>query len=182
MPPFPRDVTSPQPDWDLLRFGVVTLYWREDLFDDAMRDLRELGYKLIEIDTLAALDHRSLLATIGKSLDFPDYYGVNLDALHECLLDVAWFQYGADAESAGTVIAFRHYDSFRSHSSAAAESILDILAAVARDALLIGHRMIVLVQSDDPDISFGPLGAQSARWNQREWFTAARHPDQSTSG
>lgn len=35
-----------------------------------------------------ATDRRELLAEIGETLHFPDYYGRNLDALDECLRDL----------------------------------------------------------------------------------------------
>jgi hypothetical protein len=105
------------------------------------------------------------------------YYGRNLDALNDCLRDVATFDYGSDPDSTGTVVAFRHYDQIVSMDSDRAQAVLDIFTDRARDGLLIGHRMMVLVQSDDPDLSFGPLGAQHASWNQREWMDIARHPD-----
>ncbi|MEV0678159.1 barstar family protein [Actinosynnema sp. NPDC050436] len=34
------------------------------------------------------------LAAIGLALDFPDYYGQNLDALYDCLTDLSWLPAG----------------------------------------------------------------------------------------
>ena len=96
-------------------------------------------------------------AAVGTTLDFPDYHGKRLDALNDCLRDVATFDYGSDPDSSGTVVAFRHYDRIVSMDAKRAEAVLDIFTNRARDGLLIGHRLIVLVQSDDPDLSFGPL-------------------------
>lgn len=50
--------------------------------------------------TVARLDGREIrsksaaLAEIGNVLDFPDYYGCNLDALFECLTDLSWLPPG----------------------------------------------------------------------------------------
>lgn len=35
-------------------------------------------------------DRTSLLAALGRALDFPEYYGGNWDALDECLNDLSW--------------------------------------------------------------------------------------------
>lgn len=35
-------------------------------------------------------DKATLLAELGRVLDFPDYYGGNWDALDECLADLSW--------------------------------------------------------------------------------------------
>jgi hypothetical protein len=181
MPPFPRDLTAPGIDYFLIRDGVVTLFWRERLFEDALAELRAMGYKVVELDAAASVDVQAFLVAVGKAFDFPDYYGRNLDALNDCLRDVATFDYGSDPDSTGTVVAFRHYDRIVSMDASRAEAVLDILTDRARDGLLIGHRMMVLIQSDDPDLSFGPLGAQSARWNQREWMDITRQPDREPS-
>ncbi|MBW4720886.1 barstar family protein [Saccharothrix obliqua] len=34
------------------------------------------------------------LAAIGEAMDFPDYYGQNLDALFDCLTDLSWLPAG----------------------------------------------------------------------------------------
>jgi RNAse (barnase) inhibitor barstar len=177
MPTFPRDLTSPGIDWFLIRDRVVTLFWRERLLDDALEELRAMGYKVVDVDAAGSADDQAFLVAIGTALDFPDYYGKNLDALNDCLRDVATFDYGSDLNSTGTVVAFRHYDRIVATDAKRAEAVLDIFTDRARDGLLIGHRMMVLVQSDDPELSFGPLGGQSAGWNQNEWMNITRHPD-----
>jgi RNAse (barnase) inhibitor barstar len=175
MPAFPRDLESPQLDFFLMRDSVVTLYWRESLFDGALAELGSLGYKVIALDAALSHDVDALLFAIGTALDFPDYYGRSLDAVNDCLGDVATYDYGSDPDSTGTVVSFRHYDQIVASSRQRAEAILDIFTDRARDGLLFGHRMMVLVQSDDPDLSFGPLGAQRAGWNQQEQMDISRH-------
>jgi len=46
---------------------------------------------LIHIDVATHADKDALLKAIGQALQFPDYYGVNWDALEECLLDLSWW-------------------------------------------------------------------------------------------
>jgi len=42
------------------------------------------------LDGRTLIDKHSLLAAVGRALDFPDYYGQNWDALEECLNDLSW--------------------------------------------------------------------------------------------
>lgn len=46
---------------------------------------------LIRIDAAALADKDALLEAIGQALQFPDYYGMNWDALEECLFDLSWW-------------------------------------------------------------------------------------------
>lgn len=46
---------------------------------------------LIHIDAAAQSDKDTLLEAIGQALQFPDYYGMNWDALEECLFDLSWW-------------------------------------------------------------------------------------------
>ena len=41
-------------------------------------------------DVSASHNLRSLLRSLGEQADFPDWYGGNLDALHDCLIDPDW--------------------------------------------------------------------------------------------
>ncbi|WSE02425.1 hypothetical protein OG574_02955 [Streptomyces sp. NBC_01445] len=52
--------------------------------------------------------------------------------------------------------------------------MLDILADRARSAALFGHRIMCLVHSNDPDISFEPVGAMPVQWNDAERLDSSR--------
>jgi hypothetical protein len=55
--------------------------------DDAFMAAAELDYWRISIDCKGASTKAGLLTRIADTLQFPDYFGVNLDALHDCLTD-----------------------------------------------------------------------------------------------
>jgi hypothetical protein len=55
-----------------------------------------------------------------------------------------------------------------------AQILLDIFADQARRAILIGNRIICLVQSKDPQLSFEPVGAMPVMWNDAEWLNSKR--------
>jgi len=40
--------------------------------------------------------------------------------------------------------------------------------------LLLGQRLLALVQSDDPRIRFERIGAVPVNWNPREWLDSDR--------
>lgn len=105
---------------------------------------------------------------VAAALSFPDYYGMNLDALNDCLSDV---EIPADG---GLAIILLRFNVFASQHRDEAQSILDIFADNARRFLLFGRRLLVLAQSDDPRISFEPVGAMSVQWNPKEWLNASR--------
>jgi hypothetical protein len=90
--------------------------------------------------------------------------------------DVVTFDYGTSPEATGLVLAFTGYDRFATHCPRAAQIVLDIMAVRARSAALIGHRMMCLVQTDDPNIEFDRVGAMPVMWNDAEWLDAKRRP------
>lgn len=95
-------------------------------------------------------------------------FGQNLDAVNDCLSDVASGDYGRHPDAAGLVVVLVAFDSFAALDRKTAQSLLDIFASQARRALLIGHRLICLVQSNDPGLRFDPVGATPVLWNDAE--------------
>ncbi|MFH8735357.1 MULTISPECIES: barstar family protein [unclassified Streptomyces] len=107
-------------------------------------------------------------------MSFPDYYGQNLDALNDCLRDVESYEYGTTRDATGLVIVFTSYGRFARAEPRTAQIVLDILADRARSAALFGHRIMCLVHSNDPDISFEPVGAMPVQWNDAERLDSSR--------
>jgi hypothetical protein len=107
-------------------------------------------------------------------LDFPDYYGQNLDAFNDCMRDVVDQRYGWLPDAAGLVLVFMGYDGFATRRPGPAHAVLDIMAVRSRSALLVGRRLLTLVQTDDPKLRFEPVGALPVAWNDAEWLDADR--------
>src|SRR5258705_9217266 len=155
-------------DWTLLQNGAVTLYLRTEFLNEDLEWLRVHHYRVDAFDCSAWNSEQEMHQALASGLDFPDYYGRNLDALNDCLCDI-----GIPEES-GRVLVFERYDAFAAKVPRVAWAVLDIVEINSRRLLLFGRRLLALVQSDDPRISFEPIGARSAMWNRREWLNKIR--------
>ena len=164
---------EPGDEWDrafeLMATSFVTVFHRRDLLAELTDWLRSAGYHLVEVECRERRDARELLTALGEAFSFPEYYGRNLDAFNDCLRDVVRYAYGTDAEATGTVLILDRFDAFAACDGEAAHAVLDIFAGQAREAALIGHRMLCVVQSDDPHLEFEPVGAMPVMWNPQEW-------------
>lgn len=161
----------------LMSDTFVTLFWRRSLLEETTEWLRDHDYRIV---TLAAGNwsaEDSLHHDVAAALDFPDYYGHNLDAFNDCLRDVACHGgYTDTSEGAGLVLVFNDYDQFAAKHSETAQAVLDIVADQARQAAVLGRRVICLVHSNDPGIRFEPVGAMPVMWNTAEWLDSSRRP------
>lgn len=162
------DELQHRPDYELLQTGPITLFFKTALLDEKLAWLREHQYKVAEVDCSGWKTEQHLHAAIADTLAFPDYYGQNLDALNDCLKDVE-----IPAES-GLVLAFRRYDNLARIFHDLAFQVLDIIAYQSRNHLLFGRRFIILVQSDDPSLSFPSVGACPVTWNSAEFLNRNR--------
>ncbi|WP_171905259.1 barstar family protein [Cellulosimicrobium cellulans] len=86
---------------------------------------------------------------IAVALDFPAYYGRNLDALNDCFSDVVAREYGWQPSAAGLALVFLGFDRFAAALPDFAPALVDILVTQARDASEAGATMVLLLQSDD---------------------------------
>lgn len=155
-------------DWRLLQNGPVSLYFRHDALDSDVAWLRDHGYRVEVLECRAWANEHAMHEAFAAKLAFPDHYGMNLDAMNDAISDV-----DVPAES-GLVIVLDRFDDFASHHRTVAQAVLDLLADNARRFLLFGRRLLVLVQSDDPRISFAPVGATAVSWNPKEWLDRDR--------
>jgi len=149
-------------DWRLLQNGCINLYWRSKILNEDVSWLEKHCYQINSMDCSGWDNLNVLHDAFAEELKFPDWYGKNLDALNDCLSDLEIAMEG------GRVIVLRGFDGVAAKIPEAAQGVMHILAKNARRFLLFGKRLIVLVQSDDPKISFDPVGAQPVGWNPRE--------------
>jgi RNAse (barnase) inhibitor barstar len=155
-------------DIDILAYSPVALYFKTEIFKQDLSWFEKNNYQIFKLNASEWLDEVDFHKDIARKMDFPGYYGENLDALNDCLRDVS-FQ-----GIAGIVVAFEHFDFFFKKFEYAAWAILDIISDHSRCRLLSNHKLIALVQSDDPRIQIKPVGASTPMWNTREWHAKNR--------
>ena len=152
----------------------MTLFWRTSLLDEAIEWFDQAGYTIVRLDARRWNTPAEMHQDIAAALDFPDYYGRNLDALNDCLGDVIDYTYGTSQTAAGLLVTISGYDTFVHASPHTAQAVLDIIAGNARLGALTGHRLLCLIRSDDPTITFDSVGAMPVIWNHAERLDARR--------
>jgi RNAse (barnase) inhibitor barstar len=165
---FKGDEWRERRDWNLLLNGACTLYFRPEILAQEVAWLREHSYEVRAFDCASWKSEEQFHTEVSQVLGFPDYYGGNLDALNDCLaeMDVP--------DEGGLALQFNRFDHLAHALPEFAWHVLDIIEDNSRHHLLFGHRLIALVQSDDPRIRFKPVGARSIRWNRKEWLDSSR--------
>ena len=155
-------------DWVLLQNGAVTLYFRPQVLAEDIEWLKAHDYRVDTFECSVWVGESEMHEALSCGLEFPGYYGRNLNALNDCISDIEI------SEESGRVLVFNRYDFFAAKAPHVACSVLDIMEINSRRLLLFGRRLIILVQSDDPGISFEPIGGRSVMWNEKEWLNRSR--------
>lgn len=169
----PEDALSHPVDFRLVTNAFVSMFHSEAVLESTLGWLSGHDYDIRTVETSAWADEGDLHRGLATILEFPDYYGHNLDALNDCMSDVADAAYGVRAGATGLVLVLRNFDAFTSVDRRTAQLLLDIFAVQARNAALVGNRMICLVHSDDPCLGFEPVGAMPVLWNDADGQTDA---------
>jgi RNAse (barnase) inhibitor barstar len=150
-------------DWRLLQNGAVTLYHRAAVLTEDSAWFQRAGYKIHTLDAARWTTPQQFHEDAQRTLAFPSYYGKNLAAWIDHLAELAV------PDAGGVVLQFKHYDVFAKALPQLAQTILDSVETTSRRLMLVGRRLIALVQSDDPRIRFERVGAVAVTWNPREW-------------
>lgn len=170
----PEEDLSQDLGFRMLRNTPVTLFYRRAVLEETSAWLAEHGDQVTVLDASSWSVEADLHRDVAQALSFPDYYGHNLDALNDCLRDVVSQDYGWDRHVTGLLLVLTGYDTFATRCPLPAQVVLDLLAQHSRVAALFGRRLICLVQSNDPRISFDALGADPVLWNDAEWMDSSR--------
>jgi RNAse (barnase) inhibitor barstar len=155
-------------DWRLLQNGAISLYFQPSVLAGDVAWLANHGYVIHEFDCATWASEGDFHDAVSAKLRFPDYYGRNIAAFNDCLSDLDI------PDEGGAALVFHRYDRFLTQEPKFAKYVLDDIQQNSRRFSLWGRRLLALLQSDDPRLNVGPLGACSANWNPQEWLNAKR--------
>jgi RNAse (barnase) inhibitor barstar len=170
----PEALLSHPVDYRLVHNTFVTMFWNPAVLRETTAWLADHRYHVVTMDASGWSDPHDMHREFAVALNFPDYYGRNLDALNDCMRDVAAGDYGVRPDATGLALVLLSFEKFTAAQRGTAQALLDIFAAQARNAALIGRRMMCLVQSNDARLNFEPVGATPVMWNDAEWPAAKR--------
>lgn len=164
-------------DFNFMQNGFVHKFHDSGVLAESLLMFSQLGYRVVRVDASVWTGPRDMHRDISLALSFPDYYGHNLDALNDCLGDVAEQGYGWKASDTGLVFVVDNIDSFWSLAPREAFAVIDMFSGAAKRAALFGNRLLCFVRSDDPRFDPDPVGAMNVRWNPKEWLNRSRVDD-----
>ncbi|MFZ2266641.1 MAG: barstar family protein [Azonexus sp.] len=107
----------------------------------------DLQLRTVELDHFGKLDR--ILGELGQALHFPDWYGANLDALHDCLTDPEWLP------KHGIVIQITGLDHLQQKAPHAFTTLLEVLGSAARERSAAQLPLWILL--DTPGHGIAPL-------------------------
>lgn len=138
--------------------------------------LEQAGYRIVWLACAEWSSERDMHASLFSALSFPDYYGMNMNALDEVITEIDVPQTG------GIALVLLSYDQFANGPGRLLEGspyhlaqvVLDVLSRASHEFLLTGRRFLTIVQSSDPWLNFPKLGGHAPGWDSREWLNRNR--------
>ncbi|MFF3102451.1 barstar family protein [Viridibacillus arvi] len=151
---------------ELIQNGSIILYWDTKILERNLKQLERDGFEIYSFDC-ALWNEENFHEELASTLNFPDYYGKNLDAFNDCLSDIV-------PKRTGIILTFKNYDIFTKRYPDIAYDILDIIQLNAWRNLIEGNVLMGFVQSNNGNFSMPPVGGMSPEWNSDEWLDKNR--------
>ncbi|WP_238177840.1 barstar family protein [Paenibacillus contaminans] len=147
--------------------GSIVMFWRQSILEKYVDNIKEEGFDVYIFDC-ESWDKNRCLLELGNTLDFPDYYGKNLDSFNDCLSDIT-------LSNEGFVLVFKNFDKFNELDKDTAYRVLDIIQNNSWRLLVENQKkLMAFLHSDDPQLHIQPVGALPVLWNNEEWFNKNR--------
>ncbi len=160
--------------FNLAQNGFVAKFYARKVLDDTLSTFQFAGYRIVSLDAGQWSTELAMHHSFSTALHFPTYYGRNLDALADCLSDVAELDYGWTETDTGLIIVIESFDRFYTAMPEIAITVLNIVSQAASRGALLGNRLLCFVRSGDPRLELGQIGGYDPQWNQREWLDSNR--------
>ena len=151
-------------DFQILQNGWISTYWQPAILNNDLQWFNNNHFRVVDFDCANWKDEAIMHDEIKVKLDFPAYYGSNLNALNDCLCDI-------EIPNEGLVVVFKN---FQHVAKQYAHDLLDIFANKARLHMLFGRKLLTLIQVDDPNFEIPAVGACPVSWNRKERLNSKR--------
>ena len=146
MPAFSTDdVLGNRLDFEIARDGFVRKLRDDAELRNAETWLRREGYRVVELDAGKWNDDEQMHVAFATGLRFPRHVGKNLDALNDCMSDVAEADHGWDASETGLVLILSGFDRFARRLPRTADHVQHILRRQGSYAALFGNRLLTIL-------------------------------------
>lgn len=145
----------------------VILFYKEEILEKTIKELQNETFKIYQIDCSTWTSKHDFHSIVSSVLEFPSYYGKNLDAFNDCLSDI----YDNERD---IVIVFWNYDVLARLDYDFSKTIVDIIQSQSRNAKIYGKQLGALVHTNNPNTFYKNLGAIDAEWNPDEWLNSNR--------
>ncbi|GLY07862.1 barstar family protein [Actinoplanes sp. NBRC 101535] len=164
-------------DWEVLHDGGVGAFQAAKTLDGAIRDLRERGYGVAEVSSLAssatpvsAESHPALAGADYQwstvltnlisqvSMRYCGWSAKNLDAFCDTLRCIDF------SGVAGWVLVLRDFDRFFEADAQRAVGAIDVIAQVSREHLMRGNRLFTLLHAEGQVVDLGKIGGFKVWW------------------
>jgi len=168
-----NETRDPGLDYLLMRdWSSVTQYSNMDILEEDLKWLANKGYKILRLDCKNISSGEEIIKAIDAQMNLVSMHSYNLDAFLDGLRDVK-------ITEQGMVVAFFNSDSLFPITFHGGKNyflnVLHCLDIQSARSMLIGERLIVLVQTNDPTISIGHINNRCAKWNRKERLFKVRN-------
>lgn len=153
-------------DFRLLQNAPVAIYRSAAILEADLVTLAGLGYRVDRIDLAKCNSGQRFYDAMSAALEFPSFFGRNRNAFIDVMRDLDI------PEQGGRVIVFMNAHRFPQSELA---DLVEDLASTARTHLLLGKRLISIIQTDRKDQQFEATSV-IALLNPREAWTQSQGP------
>lgn len=161
----------------LLTYASVTLYCGLAVLEDDLRRLSEEHWVATRVSAADWAQRGNAYESLFRALPLPAEWADADHLRHPYKLEEALDELRIP-DAGGLALVMTDFDAFARSGSrkvrTQARDILDTLIEAARRLQFGGKSLLIMVQTNDPDLHLEELGKTSAGWNPREFVTAER--------
>ena len=147
--------------FELVRDGCINLFYKTEVYLNTIEKLKNESIDIYVFDAIDWNKEENFYSSFSKGMNFPDYFGNNLDAINDCLGDLI---------NKNIAICISNYENFMIKCQKQANILPKIILTNCWEAILQENVMLMLIQTNNGSISFNDIKEFPPKWNQKEWL------------